>query len=220
MRWLSDAMIRDLRSDKAFIFRIVHRNNLAWVLQHGVHCRSTPNADPAFVDIGNMELINKRNGREIPLPPGGTLSDYVPFYFTPRSPMLYNIKTGYKVRQRPNEEIVILVSTLYKIREVGLSFLFTDRHAYLQTAEFHNDLARLDVIDWDILQRSDFKRDNDDLGKFERYQAEALVHAHVPIAALVGIACCNESVAVDLRAQIAAAGIDLKVAATPGWYFQ
>lgn len=175
-------MIRDLRPDKGFIFRIVHRDNLAWVLEHGVHCRSTPMADPAFVDIGSSDLISKRNGRVIPLPPGGTLSDYVPFYFTPRSPMLYNVTTGVNVRQRPNEEIVILVSTLYKLRELGLRFLFTDRHAYVQTAQFHVDLARLDVIDWDILQRSDFKRDNDDLGKLERYQAEALVHRHVPIA--------------------------------------
>lgn len=213
-------MIRDLRPDKGFIFRIVHRENLAWVLQNGVHCRSTPVADPAFVDIGSPDLINKRNGRVVPVPPGGTLSDYVPFYFTPRSPMLYNIKTGLNVRQRPNEEIVILVSTLYRLRDLGLPFLFTDRHAYVQTAQFHADLARLDVVDWDILQRSDFKRDNDDLGKLERYQAEALVYQHVPIAALVGVACYNEAVAGGLRAQIAATGIDLKVAATPGWYFQ
>lgn len=175
--------------------------------------------NPAYVDIGNPELIGKRNGRDISVPPGGTLSDYVPFYFTPRSPMLLNIKTGRHVRQRGNDEIVILVSSLPRIQESGLDFLFTDRHAYLQTAEFHSDLARLDRIDWDILQRSDFKRDNDDLGKFERYQAEALIFQHVPVSALLGIACVNDAVAAQLRQQIAAAGSELKVAATPGWFF-
>jgi hypothetical protein len=176
--------------------------------------------DPTFVNIGNPDLISKRNGRVVPLPPGGTLSDYVPFYFTPRSPMLLNIKTGYHgITQRPNEDIIILVSSLHKLHASGLAFLFTDRHAYPPTAQFFDDLARLDMIDWAILQRSDFKRDNDDLGKVERYQAEALVHAHVPVTQLVGIACCSEAVATALRVQIAAAGVDLKVAATPGWYF-
>lgn len=110
-------MIKDLRPDKAFIFRIIHRDNLAWILERGVHCRSAPRVNPAYVDIGNPELINKRNSRQLPMAPGGTLSDYVPFYFTPRSPMLLNIKTGHNgIRQRGNDEILILVSTLYKVR--------------------------------------------------------------------------------------------------------
>ena len=213
-------MLTDLRPDKAYIFRIVHRGNLAWILQHGIHARSARLADPDYVDIGNPDLIGKRKGRSVPAPPGGTLSDYVPFYFTPRSPMLLNIKSGFHgVKQRSNEEIVILVSSLFKFRDSKLKFLFTDRHAYVQTAEFHSDLARLDVIDWRILRDSDFKRDNEDLGKFERYQAEALVFQHVPVAAFLGIACCNSGVAARLQAQVTAAGVGLKVAATPGWYF-
>lgn len=176
--------------------------------------------NPAYVDIGNPELISKRNSRPIPIAPGGTLSDYVPFYFTPRSPMLLNIKTGYNgIRQRGNEEIVILVTSLYKVRDHPLNFIFTDRHAYLQTAVFSSDLAGLSAVDWTILQNSDFKRDNDDLGKFERYQAEALIHQHLPTRALLGIACVNENVAGQLRTQIASAGLGLKVAVTPGWYF-
>lgn len=51
--------------------------------------------------------------------PGGTLSDYVPFYFTPCSPMLYNIKTGYNgvPKQEAMEEIVLLVASLRKLAE-------------------------------------------------------------------------------------------------------
>jgi len=36
-------MIKDLRPDKAFVFRIVHRDNLAWILEHG---------GPAYADHG------------------------------------------------------------------------------------------------------------------------------------------------------------------------
>jgi hypothetical protein len=211
--------MKDLRPEKAFIFRIVHRDNMDWILQHGVHCRSANQIDPNYVDIGNPDLIGKRSTRVVPAAPHGTLSDYVPFYFTPRSPMLYNIKTGYNVPRRPNEEIVILVSSLFQIVDQEIDFLFTDSHAYLQTAQFYDDLDRLDEVDWAILQASDFKRDNNDLGKFERYQAEALIHEHVPLAALRGVACSNEAEAQKLRGRIAAAGVELKVAAKPGWYF-
>jgi hypothetical protein len=84
-------------------------------------------------------------------------------------------------------EIAILVSSLPELQKHGIPFVFTDRHAAFATAEFHDTLGRLDRIDWQGLHARDFKRDPDDPGKFERYQAEALVYRHVPIAAILGI---------------------------------
>lgn len=209
----------NLGPDRAHIFRIVHRDNLPWIVDYGVHCRSGGMHNPNYVDIGNPDLIGKRSDRLVIIPPRGTLSDYVPFYFTPRSPMLY-IKTGYGgIRQRTNDEIVILVSSLFKIRTYPLRFLFTDRHAYVPTAVFYNDLDDLSVVDWDILRRSDFKRDMNDLGKFERYQAEALIHHHVPIDALLGIACANDAAVAQVRLHLAQTNATLKVLAKPEWYF-
>lgn len=48
------------------------------------------------------------------------------------------------------------------------------RDAYLAWADFYTDLAHLDQIDWRVLQYRDFRRDDNDLGKTDRYQAEAL----------------------------------------------
>src|SRR3954466_10875814 len=101
----------NLTPDKALIFRIVHRDNLPWILDNGLHCRNSDTFNPNYVNIGNVELIDRRNGHTVPCPPGGTLSDYVPFYFTPFSPMLLNITTGWGgITKRRNEEIVVLVS--------------------------------------------------------------------------------------------------------------
>jgi hypothetical protein len=115
-----------LNPEKALIFRIVHRNNLGDVLANGCRCRSAAVGNK-YVEIGNQELIQRRIGRSIPCGPGGTLNDYVPFYFTPYSPMLYNIKTGYGgVPKRPISEIIILVSSLRKLKKMGIQFVFSD----------------------------------------------------------------------------------------------
>src|SRR3546814_8172631 len=107
--------------------------------------------------------------RSVEIAPFGTLSDYVPFYFTPYSPMLYNIKTGYNgIAKRANEELVILVSSLHRLREMGRKFLFTNRHAYLRTAEYFDDLSRLDRIDWPLLRSRNFQRNPDDPDKLDR----------------------------------------------------
>jgi len=104
---------KDLTPEKALIFRIVHRDNVPWILDHGLHCKNSSVLDPNYVEIGNPDLIGRRDGHRVKLPPSGTLSNYISFYFTPFSPMLFNIKTGWGgIRKRDNDEIVIMVSSL------------------------------------------------------------------------------------------------------------
>ena len=210
----------NLNPEKALIWRIVHRDNLPWILDNGVHCGNSVVKAPDWVNIGNPELIDKRANHPVPLPPGGWLSDYVPFYFTPFSPMLRNIHTGWGgIQRRPNEEIVILVSSLHHITGLGLRFLFTDSHAYYQWADFYADLADLDKIDWPLLQRRDFKRDPEDPAKFERYQAEALIHQHLPVGGLLGIVCYTEALKQRIEQEVQARNLNLPVYARTGWYF-
>ena len=212
-------MSESLSQAKALIFRIVHRDNVPWIMANGMHCRNSAIFDTGFVPIGNPDLIARRHDRAVPCLPGGTLSDYVPFYFTPFTPMLLNIKTGFNgIRKRPIEEIVIFVSSLPTLRAQGVSFLCTDRHAYLSAARFFADLAMLDRIDWPMLQRRDFRRDPEDPGKFERYQAEALVHRQLPMNATLGVVCHNDASSAAARAAAAAHGCDIKVITKPGWY--
>jgi len=209
-----------LTPEKALIFRIVHRDNVEWILDNGLHCASSQILSPTYVAIGNPDLIDRRKSRAVTEPPGGLLSDYVPFYFTPHSPMLYNIKTGYNgIKRRTNEEIVVLVSSLPRLTEGGIPFLFTDRHAYLTAARFSSRLEDLARIDWSILQARDFRRDPEDLGKVERYRAEALVHQQLHVQALLGIGCCNGVVAERVRTLTTSRGLDLKVVVRPDWYF-
>lgn len=200
-------MALPLTAERAWIFRISHVENLEWMLRNGVCCRSSGLFDPNYRTIGNPELIRKRASRSVPVPPGGTLEDYVPFYFTSRSPMLLNIKTGKGVPAVPMREVVILVASLRRIAANGVPFVFTDRHAYLVSAQFSSDLADLEArIDWGILRDSDFQYDPQDPGKLERYQAEALVYRVLPFEQVAGIYAYDDAQRSRVEANVQAAG--------------
>jgi hypothetical protein len=212
-------MATTLNPEKALIFRIIHRDNLPWILDHGLHSSNGEIADPNYRNIGNVDLIGRRNQRKVLVGPGGALSDYVPFYFTPFSIMMYNIHTGYNVRQVPNEEILIVVSSLARIAELRIPFVFTDQHAYPAMANYYTDLGDLSKIDWTLLNRKDFQHDPDDPGKKERYQAEALIWKHVPLSALLGICSCNADVDANVKAELQNRKLVLQSIVQRGWYF-
>ena len=209
-----------LSPEKALIFRIIHRNNLPWLLDHGLHAPNGQCFDPNHRNIGNSDLIDKRTLRLVTVGAGGTLSDYVPFYFTPFSIMMYNIHTGYNVPRVPNEEILILVSSLPRVAELGIPFVFTDEHAFLKTANFftrREDLAR---IDWRLLNSRDFKHDPDDPGKKDRYQAEALIWKHLPLQALLAICSYAEAVNQWVQTELTQRELNIKINVQRNWYFQ
>lgn len=209
-----------LSAEKALIFRIVHRDNLPWVLRNGLHCRNSEVKDPTFKTIGNPEIIDKRDGYPVAHGPGGTLSDYVPFYFTPASPMLLNIITGWRgLRQLKPEEIVVLISSLHEMERLQIPYLFTDRHALLAMAQFYSDRADLGVIDWPRLQARDFKYDPEEPDKVDRYQAEALIYRGLPPIGLLGIACYSEQIAKAVAQQAEEAAVEAKIVVRSEWFF-
>ena len=213
-------MTENLNPERALIFRIVHVANVPWILDHGLHCRNSPDQDPNFVDIGNADLIGRRAQRQVPVPPGGVLSDYVPFYFTPFSLMMFNITTGWGgITRRENRDIVIFVSSIHRLQELGLPFLFTNQHAYPVETEFYQRTEDLGQIDWPLLRSKDFKTRDDDPGRQVRYQAEALVHRHVPLQALLGIGCHDGQVQARLQSMVETRGLSISVKSTPTWYF-
>ncbi len=66
---------KNLNPEKALIWRIVHRDNLPWILEHGLHCGNSQIRSEQWITIGNTELISKRADHAVPLPPGGTLNE-------------------------------------------------------------------------------------------------------------------------------------------------
>ena len=213
-------MAKLFSQEEAWIFRITHVRNIPWIIRNGLHSENAARTDPNYVTIGNPDLITSRASREVPIAPHGTLADYVPFYFTPFSMMMYNITTGYHgIPKRANSEIAILVSSLHAIAGNGTRFLYTDRHAYMRTARFFSSLNDLTEIDWEILRNRDFRRDPDDPGKTDRYQAEALIYKKLPLVQLKGIVCHGEGTRMVLEKHRRSASVAIKIVAQPQWYF-
>ena len=98
--------------------------------------------------------------------------------------------------------------------------MLTDRHAYSRLAVFRSGLQGLDAIDWAVLRARDFRRDPDDPEKLDRYQAEALVHRHLPVENLIGIICCTASVGDEIRLEIEVRGLSMKIGVRERGYFR
>ena len=201
------------------IYRITHVENVRWLLANGLHCANSRTADPNFVQIGLPELIQKRSARVVPIAPGGTLDDYIPFYFGTHSVMLYNIHTGYGVKQLRQQEMVYLVSSVQRLAANNIRFIFTDRHAYVANSNYFGDVVELDKLDWDLINGRDFKRDPDRPDKLDRRAAELLVHGHLPLDALSGIACYNNAVWQTIEAAANAIDVNVTVKGRQDWYF-
>lgn len=106
---------KGLNPEKALIWRIVHRDNVPWILDNGLHCGSSAVRSPSWVDIGKATLITARASQPV--------------------------------------------------------------------------------------------------------QAEALIHRSLPVEALLGMICHNETVCADIEKLLSPRSLDLKVYARPEWYF-
>ena len=85
-------------------------------------------------------------------------------------------------------------------------------------APLDKPLKDLDRIDWNLLNQKDFRRNPEDPGKLDRYQAEALVHRALPVDALTGIACYDSDSRARIEAMTAEEGVQVSVRTYPDWY--
>ncbi len=151
--------------------------------------------------------------------PGGVLADYVPFYFAPRSPMLYVISRGAVPRyKRGQEEVLHLVSSTERIEEQELPFAFTDGHAVIKLSRFFDQMRDLDRIDWPLMEEQFWTDTDEDQDRRRRRQAEFLVHRFVPLTCLLGVGTMTDAVAQGVQ-EILGPNPALKVKVRRKWYY-
>ena len=109
---------------------------------------------------------------------------------------------------------------IFRITHIeNIAWILANGHAALAAAKFALGVSGLERVDWPLLQARDFSRDPNDPGKIERYQAEVLVHRHLPVSALDGIVCRGPSEQTELERLVTGMESDVDVASKPDWYF-
>lgn len=204
-----------------YVYRIIPIQNLEDDLLNGLICRKKAIANANRVVIGNTEIIGERDKREVVCFPGTVVNDYVPFYFSTRTPMLYNIKTGMGVPQRPQSEIIYLCFKLSELAIDKFQWCFTNGNAAKRISKFYNDLDDLDQIDWKSIKSTDFAANNadGDEDRVRKKHAEFLVKGKVPMKKLSHIAVLNQLVRRQVETILSNNELDIKVVVQPNFYF-
>ena len=218
--------------NKTEVFHITHVENLARMLKSG--CLVAKNLLPpnSHRSIASEEVQDRRARIQVPVAPGGSLHDYVPLYFAPRSPMLYCNHRGNIANAKPQAEIIYLVTTAQKIAATRLPFVFYDRHAVVGYAQAYNRLEDLKEIDWRVFferpldgDYAMYWQDRTDLqnphwmSRKEVRQAEFLVHQSLPLSCLRLIGTYNQQTKIAVDNLLKLHGTTCPVETRSDWYF-
>lgn len=215
------------------LFHITAIANLPAICQAGALLSKNRSAavGVAYQNIAHGGAQGVRAAKPLPNPPGGSVHDYVPFYFAPRSPMLSAIHAG-KVAgcTVPQQDVVHLETTVERVMVRGGPFVFYDRNATLAYSKPYTDLASLDAVAWDLLTEAPrldgfckyFQNRHQEeryVDRMERRMAEFLVHDRVPLARFIRIGVCTPAKAVEVQAILDAVRVPLQVEVKTDWYF-
>ena len=200
------------------IFHITHLRNLSNIIAEGallpdaeIRKRSTP-----IQNNGYSHIKNRRMRRPIRTGMEGTLGQYVPFNFCPRSVMLFVIKNGHQDYDGGQDHILHLVSSVDAVDKAKRPFVFTDIHADLDYAQHFDDLGVLEeVVEWSVMEMRYW---NDPEVK-KRRQAEFLVWQQCPWEAIIEIGTKTQAVASDVKDALRNAEHQPRILVKPEWYY-
>lgn len=176
-------MVAQIDINEVHIFRFIHIDNLEFDLLRGLFAKNhVNNLNSPRKLIANEDIIQRRDKAIVKCFPDTVVNDYVPFYFSVRTPMLYNIKTGWGVPKQKQEDIVYLVCQLNELATADFQWCFTNGNAANEITRFYNNVEKLNKIDWQSINSTDFSDNNSDgdLDRKRKKQAEFLVKDHVP----------------------------------------
>ena len=200
-----------------YLFHITHVNNLQSIHRHGLlsHNRSH-SGGYTKVDIANPEVIGIRARKTVQISDralhhyssGRLLHDYVPLFFTPKTPMLHN-------RKEMQDDIAILCLSAALL--LGGIVVFTDGNAANSSTAFFNDLRSIDKLDWKCI-RSKSSTPWIEAQDFEEWKrkrsAEVLVPHHISFSEVQRIIVRTKDVKQRLLENLL-----FKAEVRPRWFF-
>ena len=209
--------------DDPKLYHIVHVDRLPSIIANGGLLCDAEIAErgPIGTTIG-MNDIKQRRLSELRLNrhPDLHVGACVPFYFCPRSVMLYVIsqanhpQLSYRGGQDPIVHLETdLRATVAWAEAQDLRWAFTLSNAGARYFEDRSDLGQLDEIDWDAVEATDWRRCKE--GK----QAEFLIEQRFPWELVSRIGVRSRQVRHRTEAALEAAAHRPPVEIPPAWYY-
>jgi hypothetical protein len=184
-----------------------------------------------YENIAHQGAQEARAVKLVPNPPSGNVHDFVPFYFAPRSPMLFAINggrvQGCNLRQA---DIVHFETTVDLALAHGQSYVFYDTNATLAYSNPYTDIANLNAIAWDLITEPPeldgyckFWQSNASnpryVDRMAKRMAEFLVKSHVPLTAVTRIGVINAAKQQEVSQIVAEYHLTIPTVVVPDWYF-
>lgn len=207
---------------RGYLLHLTSVDNLESIWRAGViYANSTTPPTVAVDELGSRKIKDDRAARPVPCGAGGVVADYVPFYYSARSPMLYLAHRHHPSSpfRRGQTPLVHVVSHIDVVIALGLDYVLTDRNAVLQYAEFSDDIADIgDLIDWTVQQQKYWQATDSQPDRKEVRMAEFLVHKQLPVDAILGLVVINETVESQARTALASYA-DVAIRVKRDWYY-
>lgn len=204
------------------IYHIVHANRLPSIITDGyLWCdRIARQQGSAGTTIGMNSIKDRRLDLSLDSHPGLCVGSCVPFYFAPRSVMLYVIH----MKNNPNlfytggqEPIVHLEADFHQViawaNTANRKWAFTTSNAASGYFDDYSSLNDLDKIDWNAVNANNWR------GVREKKQAEFLIEHSFPWTLVERIGVLSQSVQGNVLAALQKATHRPPVAVLRNWYY-
>ncbi len=207
------------------IYHITHLRNLAQIVATGGLWSDAQRVERGLdCKIVGMSAIKRRRLEELEVSchPTTKVGQYVPFYFCPRSIMLYMLHQGnhpdldYREGQQPIVHLQAdLRATVDWANQHTVRWAFSTSNAGTRYTSFHASLDQLHEVNWAAVAATDFRSAEIKDGK----QAEFLVHDWFPWELVEKIGVFNQNVSEAVTKTIATAGQAPIVSVERNWYY-
>lgn len=214
--------------DRPKIYHIIHVDRLSSVIANGgLLCDAIMGQRPnAGTTIGMGTIKQRRLGLEVMCRPELFVGDCVPFYFCPRSIMLFLIYRAndpdltYRGGQGP---IVHLESDLHTVvnwaEQNGKRWAFTLSNAGAYYFEDRCNLTRLTEIDWDAITTNKWSGPGVEGSVKEGKQAEFLIESSLPWVLVERIGVLSWEIAQQVVTTLEGATHRPVVEIKKAWYY-
>ena len=204
------------------IYHITHIENLPLIVADDrLRCCADLRLDRVgYRDIAHGHIQDRRARTVVPCGPRGLLHEYVPFYFAPRSPMLYAISQGSVASYAGGQETVVhLVSDVQALVSDGQSFVFTDGHATIMASRFFEHASDLRHVDWTVMPLTYWNDTPTYPDRKRRRQAELLIHRFFPWDLVTEIGVMTQAMRQRTETALQAASHRPLVTVRRRWYY-